>query len=130
MMKTKTMKLMALLLTAMVSVFAFTGCFWLFEKEAELKEVQQPKLFAVYDEECKMYDVYVEGVIENASNFEIYANVTVVLYDQEGNILETAYASISDMGAGEKWHYCATTSSLIEPSSCRLSEMSGWKENY
>lgn len=126
-MKTKTMKWMALLLTAVLSVFAFTGCWWLFEKEAELKEVQAPKLSAVYDEEYKAYDVYVEGIVENASDFAVYANVTVVLYDGEGNVLETAYAYIDDVGAGEKWHYCATTTSVIEPVSCRLSEISGTK---
>ena len=127
MMKTKTMKWLALLLTAVLSVFAFTGCWWLFEKEAKLKEVQAPKLSAVYDEEYKAYDVYVEGVIENTSDFTIYANVTVVLYDGEGNVLETAYAYLSDIGAGEKWHYCATATSVIEPVSCRLSEMYGYK---
>ena len=126
MLKTRSWKLVTLLLTLVCALFACTGCWW-FQKKAKLQEVQAPKLSTTYDEEFHCYDVYVEGIIENLSSFSASVNVTLVLYDAEGNVLEVAYAYVGELGAGERWRYCATTSSVIEPISCRVSEIYGYE---
>ena len=125
-MKARRWKLTTLLLTLVCSLFVFTGC-WLFQKKLELKEVQAPQLYTVYNEELQWYDVYVEGIVENISDDTLSVNLTVVLYDADGNVLEVAYAYMGEVGAGERWRYCATASSVIEPTSCRISEMYGYK---
>lgn len=125
MMKTRSWKLVTLLLTLVCALFACTGC-W-FQKRVELKEVQAPTLSAVYDEEFHCYNVYVEGIVENPAGYSITGNLTAVLYDADGNVLEVAYTYVSEVGAGERWRYCAMVTSMIQPVSCRISEAYGYK---
>ncbi len=123
--KTKSWKLATLFLTMVCALFSCMGC-W-FQKRVELKEVQAPVLSAVYNDEFHFYDIYVEGIVENPAEYSITGNLTVVLYDAEENVLEVAYAYVGEVGAGERWRYCATTTSMIQPVSCRISEAYGYR---
>ena len=127
-MRAKTAKLFALLFVIMMSVFSFTGCFWLIEATSvELAQVQEPTLSAVYNEEYKNYDVYVEGIVRNDKESALSGEVEITLYDTEGNIIGTAYDYIDRIQSGETWRFCASTSTIFEPDSFKIRTIKGYR---
>jgi hypothetical protein len=125
--KVKTLKVTSLLLTLLLALGAFTGCYWLWYRpdEATLTVVEDPKLTAIYNEEEKCYDVEIEGLLQNEEDFAAFANITIVIYDADGNSIASVYDSMDQIQAGSRWHYCIRTTTIIQPYSCSLVELYG-----
>ena len=128
-------KLCALCLTAALSISAFSGCF-LFASIVEEALNKGDEAFQLtsdltvswtFDEEMGWYNVQVEGVAKNVTDKAWDGvNVTVMLYDGEGNSLGSAYDYIEYVGENGTWRFCATGTTKYEPISAELYELTAY----
>lgn len=126
-MRAKATKIFALLCTVIMSIFACTGCWWLMEETSvKLTQVQEPTLSATYNEEYKNYDVYVEGIVQNDSKSAVSGEISITLYDADGNVIGSSYDYIDRIESGAKWRFCAITTTVYEPVSYRIHEAKGY----
>jgi len=129
--RTRGIKIFSLLLTTLLLIFSLAGCIWNWGDEWEEITVEQmngPTLRSTYNEEDKCYDVYVEGIIKNVDGDDAYITLTVVVYDEDGNVIKSEFDSIDGVGKGETWRYCVYTTTNIEPSSARVKDLVGYED--
>ncbi len=127
-------KFLALLLTLILSVGAFSGCFLtalivdeIVNKPEEVMEVVgEPEVVCTYDEESKMYNVSVNGIVKNNSEYDWdWVSISVMLYDADGNVLDSAYDSVDYIAANGSWRFCATAMTSYEVVSAKGYEFTG-----
>ena len=134
----RKLKLLVLLLTVVLSIGMFSGCFFvasLIEEavnnpEEALEIVGEPTITCVYNEEYKQYDVTVDGIVKNNSEDKWeWVNITVMLYDAEDNALGSAYGYIDYIEANGTWRFRATAMTSYEATSAKAYDFSGTKNS-
>ena len=92
-------------------------------------EVTDVKMTVEYSDLFEGWDVTIIGKAKNIStkNYS-YASVEFSVYDEHGNNLGTAYASMNNLASGETWSFEASwlEYSKEKPVSCKLSDVTTW----
>ena len=89
----------------------------------KLEPVQQASMSV--EESFGCYYVTITGSAKNASKRTMdYVSITFTLYDSAGNVVGTAIANQSGLGAGETWVYSASgISTTNRPVSCKSTDV-------
>ena len=134
-MKSKNfLRIICLIISVSLLVSSMTGCFpnlsdleELGPSEKLLELVGEPTMTYGYDEELKCYEVYVEGIAKNISEFDINScSVSFAVYDANGNLICVAEDYVAALGEGVNWRFAAVGMTRYEPYSVELISLSGY----
>ena len=135
----RKLKFLALLLTLVLSLSLFSGCLLtalivdevVNNPEDVMEVVGEPEVRCTYNEEYKMYDVVVNGIVKNNSEYDWdWVSLNIMLYDADGNVLDSAYASVNYIEANGTWRFCATAMTGYEAVSAKGYEFTGSRADF
>ena len=75
------------------------------------------------------YDCEIVGTLKNnTSRSYSYVSIEYSIYDEEGNIIDTAMDNINNLGAGETWKFTASTFGWtdVKPVTAKLKDITYW----
>ena len=125
-------RLIASIVVVVILLCSLSSClpFFYHEKTLELELSGEVSMRYVYNQEFECYDVYLEGIAENATDKDMVScGVSFTLYDNNGNVIGTADDYLNDLKSGAKWRFSATGSMGYEPASFELNELYGYEND-
>lgn len=100
------------------------------DSEVEVVEPEEPteKFVFIEGPECIMGDFSnnITGVVQNNSGKDYdYLQITFTIYDEQGNVIDSAFANVNNVKAGGTWRFEAM---FFEEgaASWELDEITGW----